>query len=194
MRVRSLIAAAAWATCFPMVAAAAECQGDPTSDSLAWYERFCSRLTDTWKRGNHEILLSGYTWHLPWTYTKEKRDELEDQSWGGGYGRTVEDENGDMHSVYGLAFRDSHRNAQLQIGYSWMRFWGPRDGIQGGLGYTLLIVQRPDIFSGVPFPAALPLFSVRYGEASLVTTFIPTVNGGVNNGSVIYLMGRYTLK
>ena len=46
----------------------------------------------------------------------------------------------------------------------------------------------------MPFPAALPLFSVRYGEASLVTTFIPTVNGGVNNGSVIYLMGRYTLK
>ncbi|CAG0963236.1 lipid IVA palmitoyltransferase [Burkholderiales bacterium] len=194
MSLRSVIAAAAWALCLPAAAEAAQCRGDPTSEALAWYERFCSRLTDTWKRGDHEILLSGYTWHLPWTYTRDKRKELEDLSWGAGYGRIAEDPNGDTHSVFGFAFRDSHGNAQLQVGYTWSRFWGPRDGLQGGLGYTVMIVQRPDIFDGVPFPAALPLFSLRYGQASLVSTFIPTVNGGVNNGSVIFLLGRYTFK
>lgn len=176
------------------LARAAECHGDPTSETLAWYERFCSRLTDTWKRGNHELLVSGYSWHTPWTYTKEKRDELESDSWGGGYGRTVEDPNGDEHTVFGLAFQDSHRNAQLQVGYAWNRYWGPRGGLQGGLGYTIMIVQRPDILSGVPFPAILPLFSLRVGPAKLVSTFIPTVNGGVNNGSVLYVFGRYTFE
>ena len=174
-------------------ARAFECKGDPENLSLAWYERFCSRLTDTWNRGNHEILLSGYSWHTPWTYTKEKRDQLEEKSWGGGYGRSIEDPNGDEHTVFGLAFRDSHANAQIQVGYSFNRFYGPRDGIQAGLGYTVMIVQRPDIFDGVPFPVALPLASLRLGPATLVTTYIPSV-GGVNNGSVLFVFGRYTFK
>ncbi|GMU72608.1 MAG: lipid IV(A) palmitoyltransferase PagP [Burkholderiales bacterium] len=176
------------------LAAAVDCHGDPTSETLAWYERFCSRLTDTWKRGGHSLLLSGYSWHTPWTYTKEKRDELESDSWGGGYGRVVYDEKGDEHMVYGLAFQDSHRNAQIQVGYAWTRYWGTEGGLQGGLGYTLMIVQRPDIWNGIPFPAALPLASVRYDRAVVTMTFIPTVNGGVNNGSVLYVMGRYNFK
>jgi palmitoyl transferase len=65
---------------------------------------------------------------------------------------------------------------------------------QFGLGYVAAIVQRPDIFHGIPFPAALPLASLRYKEATLSATFIPTVGGGVNNGSVLYVFGRYTFK
>jgi len=192
MRLRPF--AAALVALLPTFATAAECEGDPTSTSLAWYERFCSRLTDTWKRGNHEILFSGYSWHTPWTYTKEKRDELEHNAWGGGYGRTVEEANGDTHTVFGLGFQDSHGNAQLQVGYSWSTFWGDRDKVQPGLGYTVMIVQRPDVLDGVPFPAILPLASLRYGQATLVTTFIPNINGGVNHGSVLFVFGRYTLK
>jgi palmitoyl transferase len=64
---------------------------------------------------------------------------------------------------------------------------------QPGLGYTLMIIQRPDIANGIPFPAILPLFSLRWQKATLVTTFIPTLNGGINNGSVLYVFGRIAL-
>ena len=192
---RRLAAAVALAAALAATPArAVECHGDPTSQALAWYERFCSRLTDTWRRGDHDLFLSGYSWHLPFTYTKEKRDELNSNAWGGGYGRTVEEPNGDTHTVYGFAFSDSHENAQINVGYAWSTFWGPRDGLQPGLGYTVFIAQRPDIANGIPFPAILPLFSLRYQRVTLQSTFIPTINGGVNNGSVIFFYGRYTFE
>lgn len=43
-------------------------------------------------------------------------------------------------------------------------------------------------------PAILPLFSLRYRQVTLQSTFIPTLNGGVNNGSVIFFYGRYTFE
>jgi palmitoyl transferase len=172
---------------------AVECQGDPESTDLSFLDRSCSRLVDTWKRGKNEIIVSGYAWHTPWTWTAEKRAEENELAWGGGYGRTVEEPNGNTHTVFGLAFLDSHKNWEYQIGYGWSTFWGPRDGIQPGLGWTAMIVQRPDIAKGIPFPAVLPLFSLRYGQATLVSTYIPNLGGGINNGSVLYVFGRIVL-
>jgi palmitoyl transferase len=175
-------------------ALAVECRGDPDSSELSFLDRACSRLVDTWKRGKHEIILSGYAWHTPWTWTSEKRAEENELAWGGGYGRTVEEPNGNTHTVFGLAFLDSHKNVELQVGYGWSTYWGPRDGIQPGLGYTAMIVQRPDIANGIPFPAVLPLFSLRYGQATLISTYIPNLGGGINNGSVLYVFGRVVLE
>ena len=174
-------------------ALAVECQGDPESRELGFLDRACSRIIDTWKRGKHEIVLSGFAWHLPFTWTAERRAELNQAAWGGGYGRTVEEPNGNTHTVFGLAFLDSHENVEFQVGYAWSAFWGPRDGVQPGLGYTAVIVQRPDIANGIPFPAVLPLFSLRFGQTTLVSTYIPNLGGGINHGSVLYVFGRVTL-
>jgi palmitoyl transferase len=154
----------------------------------------CRHLAQTYRDGDTEILLSGYGWHLPSTYTKEKRKELNEYAFGFGMGRTVEESNGDTRAVYLFGFLESHKKIQWNLGYSWSTYWGHRDSLQFGLGYTALIVQRPDIFHGVPFPAALPLVSLRYQNASLFSTFIPNVGGGINNGSVLYIFGRYTFK
>ena len=148
---------------------------------------------DTWKSGKNELILSGYSWHAPWTWTAELRAEENPWAWGGGYGRTVEEANGNTHTVFGLAFLDSHKNIEWNIGYGWSTFWGPRDGLQPGLGYTAMIVQRPDIANGIPFPAVLPLFSLRYGQARIDATYIPNLGGGINNGSVLYVFGRVIL-
>ena len=78
--------------------------------------------------------------------------------------------------MFGIAFLDSHRHVQFQVGYAWHHFWGPRDGLQAGLGYTAMIAQRPDIWNGVPFPVVLPLAALRYGKATLEVTFIPTLS------------------
>ena len=57
-----------------------------------------------------------------------------------------------------------------------------------------MIVQRPDIAGGVPFPVVLPLAALRYGDGTLFGTYIPKVNGGVNHGSTLYVFGRVLLK
>jgi palmitoyl transferase len=173
---------------------AVECQGDPKDKELSFLDRACSRLVDTWKNGKNEIILSGYSWHTPWTWTAERRAEENAYAWGGGYGRTVEEPNGNTHTVFGLAFLDSHRNVEFNVGYGWSTFWGPRSGIQPGLGYTAMIVQRPDIAGGFPFPAVLPLASLRYGPATIVSTYIPNFGGGINHGSVLYVFGRVVLE
>ncbi|MDR2016730.1 MAG: hypothetical protein LBP90_03880 [Burkholderiales bacterium] len=183
--VSMLIAACCSAPAF----AAFEC-----ADMGEWLGAPCRHLAQTYRDGDTEILLSGFAWHLPMTYTKEKRRELNQNAIGFGMGRTIEEPNGDTRSVVLMAFLDSHKCVQWNLGYTWSTYWGSRDSLQIGLGYTAMIVQRPDIAKGIPIPAALPLLSLRYQNATLVTTFIPTVGGGVNNGSVLYIFGRYTLK
>ena len=96
--------------------------------------------------------------------------------------------------MFVFGFKDSHHHIEWNLGYEHSTYWGPRDGPQPGLGYTAMLVQRPDIAGGVPFPALLPLASLRFGDATLYATYIPTLNGGINNGSIVYLFGRVVLR
>ena len=170
--------------CLSAPAAAAEC-----SDLWDWLNQGCRRLVDTYEKGNNELIVSGYAWHTPWTWTAEKRAEENSNAWGGGLARTTERENGDTDSVYFSVFSDSHRKPEYNLGYGWLTYWGARDGVQPGLGYTLMLVARNDIFNGWPFPAVLPLVSMRYQKVTVLGTYIPTL-GGVNNGSVLYIFGK----
>jgi len=164
------------------------------SDLWSMLARGCNRLADTYQKGNDELLVSGYAYHLRSTYTEDKLRELNEKAWGLGWSKWVDDADGDNHSVFALAFYESHRKVEFNVGYAYQTYWGPRNGLQAGLGYTAMIVQRPDIAKGVPIPALLPLASLRYGQASLMATFIPTLNGGINNGSVAFIFGRYAFK
>jgi len=157
-------------------------------------DRGCRRLADTYQQGDSEIILSGYSYHVPGTWSSERRSELNAEAWGFGVARTTEDPDGDTHTVFVLGFKDSHSQLQSQVGYAWNTFWGPRDGVQVGLGYTAAIVQRKDIWNGVPFPALLPLAALRIGNATLQATYIPTLSGTINHGSTLYVFGRVTLR
>ena len=163
------------------------------SDFWEWVQPGCRRVVDTYQKGGNELLVSGYSYHVPATWTAERRAELNAEAWGGGWGKTVEEENGNQHTVFFLGFLDSHKNAQLQVGYAWNTYSGSRDGPQIGLGWTGMIVQRPDIADGIPFPVVLPLLSFKYQKAQMVMTYIPTVGGGVNHGSTLYVFGRIGL-
>jgi lipid IVA palmitoyltransferase len=167
--------------------AAADCD-----DLWDWLNSGCRRLVDTYEHGGNDLILSGFTWHTPWTWTAEKRHEEPENAWGGGWGRTVQRVNGDTDTVFFLVFSDSHSKPQYNLGYGWSTYWGRRDGLQGGLGYTLMLVARNDIFNGWPFPALLPLASVRYDKVTVYTTYIPSF-GGINNGSVLYIFGKVAL-
>jgi len=169
-------------------ATAAEC-----ADLWQWLNSACRRVVDTYKDGNNVLLVSGYSWHTPWTWTAEKRAEENEYAWGAGWGRLVERENGDTDTVYALVFSDSHRKPEYNVGYAWSTYWGSRSGVQPGLGYTAMIMARSDIANGWPFPVALPLFSLRYDRVTAFTTYIPNFGGGVNNGSVFYVFGSIVL-
>jgi palmitoyl transferase len=187
-RLKLLLFVAAIGGLCPAQARAAEC-----ADLWSWLNAACRRLADTYNYGDNALLVSGYAWHTPWTWTAEKRAEENEYAWGGGFARTLVRENGDTDTVYGLIFSDSHSKPEYNLGYAWNTYWGDRDSIQAGLGYTALIVARTDIANGFPFPAVLPLASLRYSKVTVFSTYIPSL-GGINNGSVFYVFGMINLK
>jgi len=164
------------------------------ADMWQWLNLGCRHVVDTFNNGTNGMLVSGYAYHVPWSWTAERRAEENTDSWGGGWSRSVEHPDGDTETVYFLAFSDSHSEVEYNLGYAWATYWGSREYPQVGLGYTVAIVQRPDIASGWPVPVILPLFNARWGPATLMSTYIPKLNGGVNHGAVLYIFGQLDFK
>ena len=168
--------------------AAADC-----SDLWEWLNTGCRRLVDTYQNGNNEILLSGYAWHTPWTWTAEKRAEENPYAWGGGWARSTERENGDTDTVYFLVFSDSHYEPEFNLGYAWTTFWRPRDTHPAGARLHADADLAAGYLGGAPFPAILPFVALRYDRFTLLSTYIPTLNGGINHGSILYVFGKIAI-
>ena len=186
---KRFIFAAALSLALPGRADALEC-----ADFWTWVETGCRHVADTYQQGDNALLVSGYEWHIPYAWAHERRAEENENAWGGGWARSREQPNGNTESVFFLVFEDSHRQAQINLGYAWTTYWGDRASLQGGLGFAAAIVQRPDIAGGWPFPAVLPLLTLRYQKAELLTSYIPRFGGAVNHGSVLYVFGKIDLK
>src|SRR5262245_5391607 len=84
-------------------------------DFWEWLQSSCRRVVDTYNNGSNELLVSGYSWHTPWTWTAEKRAEENEFAYGAGWARSVERQNGDTDTVFFLVFADSHENAQFNL-------------------------------------------------------------------------------
>jgi palmitoyl transferase len=155
-----------------------------------WLKPVCLRPYQTWTKGNNELYLSGFAWHNRYYYDSEKIHRYNETAWGGGLGKSFYDEDGDWHGLYAFAFLDSHKNVEPVVGYAFLKTAHFREHWHAGLGYALLVTQRPDINHGIPFPGALPWASVGYRRASISATYIP---GHQNVGNVLYLVGRWLL-
>jgi|GEM_PF-1572062 len=156
-----------------------------------WAGAQCAGLKDAWHDGSPTLYLSGYTWHDPGTYSKEKLEEFNDRAWGGGFGWSKDAANGDNYGWYALVFRDSHYKYTKAIGWSYVTYWPPTNDVALGVGYTAFFASRPDIANNWPFPAALPLAAIKIHRVELLGTFIPKLNAGINHGDVAYFFGRY---
>ena len=55
----------------------------------------------------------------------------------------------------------------------------------------MLISSQFGIASNWPFPAVLPIASIKIKGFEVLGTFIPKLNGGINHGNVGYFFGRY---
>jgi lipid IVA palmitoyltransferase len=164
------------------------------ADFWTWVETGCRHVVDTYEQGDNALLVSGYQWHIPYSWSPEKRAQENEDAWGAGWARSREHLNGDTENVFFLVFDDSHRQPQLNLGYTWTTYWLDRSGIQPGLGFTAAFIQRPDIANGWPIPVALPLFTLRYQKVEVLTTYIPKLNNGINHGDVLYVFGKIDLK
>jgi lipid IVA palmitoyltransferase len=164
------------------------------ADFWTWVETGCRHVVDTYEQGGNALLVSGYQWHLPYSWSPEKRAEENENAWGGGWARSREHPNGDTENVFFLVFDDSHRQPQFNLGYTWTTYWLEREGLQPGLGFTAAFVQRPDLANGWPIPVVLPLFSLRYQKIEVLSTYIPKLNNGINHGDVLYIFGKIDLK
>jgi lipid IVA palmitoyltransferase len=156
-----------------------------------WLEYTCDRLKESIDHGRNDLYIPGYTIHGRSTYTPEKLSEFNDHAWGFGYGRSVTDAKGDWYGLYGMAFRDSHYKPEYLGGWGYQTYWGSRDSLQAGLGYTVFATVRSDYGHYlIPLPAILPLASVRYGNMSLMASYVPRLSANKGNGDVLFFFAQ----
>ena len=149
-------------------------------------------INDAVRVGAWETYVTGYAWHLPYGYQDKTRSRLNETTWGGGFGRTLKDEDGDRHSVYFMAFADSHRDPQFNLGYGWQRYWSPTRKFSIGGGYLAFLFSRRDVANHLPIPALLPCASIRYGGVEVVGLFVPRISRDIK-GDVLFLYLRVPL-
>ena len=150
------------------------------------------RSKEAWRKGAWDLYFTGYAWHAPYAYNKQKREEYNDFAAGGGVGRSVFDDDGDRHSLYGMVFEDSHYKPQYTAGYAWMRYSGSRDSLNWGLGYTVYLFARSDVNHYVPAPMAGLLASARYESLELMVAAVPF--GKADSGNIALVFLRWSLE
>ncbi len=157
---------------------------DAQGEDRGWFSGTWDGTKRIWRDGKYDVYLSGYTWHMPFAYTKQQRLQENHNTFGLGFGKTLTDERDNQYSLYGLVFSDSHYKPEYNLGYAWVARWRVVDGVRVGAGYTLALVSRSDINNYVPFPAVAPLLSIGNNTFTVFGTYIP------GSASVAYFFGR----
>lgn len=143
-----------------------------------------------------DVYMSGYAYHDRETYTPKQIAKMNENTWGGGLGRTWRTERGNDESVYMVGIRDSHNRPQWMAGYAyqWMFPVVPKK-LEVGAGLTGLLIRRHGWFNGNPFPAVLPVASIGTRNAQLVATYVPSVSSSKlkGKGNIVLVMLRMAL-
>ena len=152
-------------------------------DTDSFLDKACQRVTDTWTQGDSDLYIPFHTYHLRFNYTQEKLDSYRENAWGIGYGRSHYDESGNLDSLYGMTFLDSHSKLQYVAGYSHQWMWGQQQDWHAGLGYAAFLTARSNYVHYVPIPGIVPVASVNYDKLSINAAYIPGFTK--NNGNVM---------
>jgi palmitoyl transferase len=75
--------------------------------------------------------------------------------------------------------------------YQWMKPLSEK--LEVGVGATALLISRADYFSGVPFPAVLPIASIGTRKSKLMASYVPRISQNKGNGDVLLLFVRLDL-
>lgn len=148
-----------------------------------------TELSQTWQSPDVELYVPINTWHNRNYYTSEDIDDFNERPWGLGAGKYRYDEDGDWHGIYAMAFLDSNSEFEPIVGYGFQKVWRASENVRLGLGYTLGVTIRQD-FDYVPMPLLLPLFSVKYKQVAMQSTYVP---GGQGHGNILFSWLRWEL-
>ncbi len=160
---------------------------EEASNSL-WSKAKAS-INQTWQSQDYELYIPVNTWHNRHYYTKEDINDFNERPWGIGLGKYRYDEDGDWHGIYAMAFLDSQSKIEPIVGVGFQKIWRASENIRLGLGYSVGVTVRDD-FDYIPIPFVLPLFSVKYKEIAVQSTYIP---GGKGNGNILFTWLRWEL-
>ena len=148
-----------------------------------------TELSKTWQSPDVELYVPINTWHNRDYYDSEEIEDFNERPWGLGAGKYRYDEDGDWHGIYAMAFLDSNSNIEPILGFGFQKVWRASENVRLGLGYTLGVTIRQD-FDYVPMPLLLPLFSVKYKQVALQSTYVP---GGQGHGNILFSWLRWEL-
>jgi palmitoyl transferase len=128
-----------------------------------------------WNEGAQDIYVSGYFYHAPYGFSRERRDEFNDNAWGGGYGRTLTEDNLNQRMLYGIIATDSHRKRLYLAGYAWLARWPFIGGLRVGAGYSALLISHSTSTNYWPVPLLAPVASIGTDNAAIYATYFNSI-------------------
>jgi palmitoyl transferase len=140
-------------------------------------------LFQTWQSQNYELYIPVNTWHNRNFYSAEKIARFNEQPWGLGVSKYRTDNEGNWHSLYAMAFLDSHNKIEPIVGYGYQKIWRTLEDIQLGVGYTTGLTLRQTSSYLLPIPVVAPLMSIGYKSLTVQSTYII---GGEGYGNVLF--------
>jgi len=146
------------------------------------YSYLQEALAQTWPANNYELYIPINVWHNRNYYSSEKIDQYNENPWGFGIGKYRYDNDGDWHSLYIMAFLDSHKKIEPIAGYGFQKMWRPNENLRLGAGYTVGLTVRED-YNYLPIPVAAPTLSIEYQQLAIQSSYIP---GGHGNGNILF--------
>jgi palmitoyl transferase len=157
-------------------------------DGQGWWQTAKEHVSTVANEGDWDLYLSGYAHHSRSTYNSTRVRKLNEKAWGGGFGKTYRNADGNEESLYVMAIRDSNYNTQWTAGYAYQwKYPIGGSGFEVGAGLTAALISRKDWFHGVPFPALLPAFSAGTEHVQLMASYVPRLSTRRGKGDVLLM-------
>ncbi|MCS6766984.1 MAG: lipid IV(A) palmitoyltransferase PagP [Candidatus Protistobacter heckmanni] len=154
-----------------------------------WLDSAKQETRTLWNQGQEDLYVPLHTHHMRFAYDADKIKDYNENPWGIGYGRGIQDADGRWRGLYAMAFLDSHNKVEPIAGYGSLWQFAQLGDLRLQGGYTVFVTARQDILHYMPLPEILPLAGVNYKKLSLMATYIP---GGRNNGNVLFIFSKYS--
>jgi len=161
----------------------------------SWAESVLNDIRTEWdevQQGRSEWYLPLHTWHNRANYTKQQIAKFNEDPWGIGFGKGLQNERQDWRGLYVLGFLDSHKDIEVVAGYAhtWKLAAGADWNVGGG--YTAMLSFRRDINNyRIPALGLLPVLSVGSGQYSVYLIYLPRIVKG--HADVAFFIGKVAL-
>lgn len=154
------------------------------------WDKLKYNTSETWNNPDgYNAFVPVTMWHNRLFYDKEHLEKYNEEPWGFGVGMTRYDNEGDMHTLFAMGFKDSNFKLQTIAGYSYQKLWyfGCSKEWYTGAGFILSLTQRHE-YSYIPVPLPLPAVSIGHKKIALQMAYVPGIK---NDGNVAFVWTKF---